>query len=293
MNCPRCGNVIYQGDISCRACGCPVAMMSGQPGETSPVIPEKKESPKPVISNQSIESFYTDMASMHQQVVPPKKEAKIPKKEVSYHYGEAEKAFKSPKFIIPIIIGLFVLLGISYGIFQLVTSIYQNQKEKEEQFSISSYKIEFQNFLYEIPGDMTYQKSSANKTLYLRDANDTYEVSIQVMNSTYSSVRSRKASLKSYFQSLGYTVSDVQEESYGSSTYLLMEASKKNKNYLLGIAKAGDSSKCFGISILTTENTIGYEYLEKLGRILTEATYQANNTSVESTIDFDFSNALK
>ena len=167
-----------------------------------------------------------------------------------------------------------------------------DKKNQDLQEQVIAYQIEFNNFLYEIPGEYTYQKESNTNTLYINDSNFSWEMSIQVMNSTYSSVRSRKASLKSYFQSLGYQVSEIEEVEYGS-TYLVLEAKKKNKNYLLAVTKAGDSSKCFGISISTKENMIDYTYLEKVSNILKNVKYKQSNKVQENKIDFNFTNALK
>lgn len=287
MNCPKCGNTIYQGDITCGKCNYPVAMMSGEVKKTNIV----QSSP---ISTQEINVPYIEPIEAPKPfITPPPPKPDMPKNKNTYsNYGEGKKAVTSLKFIFPILIGIIVLIFVLIGIFIFIKSLVSDKKSQELQEQITAYQVEFNNFLYEIPGNYTYQKESNTNTLYINDSNFSWEMSIQVINSTYSSVRSRKASLKSYFQSLGYQVSEIEEVEYGS-TYLALEAKKKNKNYLLAVTKAGDSSKCFGISISTTENMIDYTYLEKASNILKNTKYQQNNKEKENKIDFNFANALK
>jgi hypothetical protein len=111
------------------------------------------------------------------------------------------------------------------------------------------------------------------------------------MSATYSSIRSSKASIKGYFQSLGYQVSDIIEETYGISTYLTMTAVKNKTNYIFAITKAGDSSKCFGISIENNTNTLDKTTLERISTVLSNAKYQGKTQ--EKTVEFNFQDAIK
>jgi len=288
MTCPKCGNVIYKGDIFCSKCNYPIAMMSGLPQTNNQVqnnIPQPKE----------IQVGYIEPTVMQPMITPPPQPSTNLKKTTNNkysNYGEGKKAITSLKFIIPIIIGVLVLIFVVYGIFSFVKTIIEDKKGIQIQEEFSNYKLEFDSFVYELPGNLTYQKEQNKKTLYISDYDFTWEMSIQVINSNYSSVRSRKASIKSYFQSLGYVVGNVIEETYGSATYLILEAKKNNKNYLLAVTKAGNSSKCFGISIYNDDNIIDYTYLQTVSDILSTAKYQKNNNN-ENKIDFDFNNALK
>lgn len=287
MTCPKCGNGIYKGDILCTNCNYPVAMMSGvsTPNINYQTAPQTNE----------IQVEYVEQTTVKPMVQPPPqpKTSSLKNTNNKYsNYGESKKAITSLKFIIPIIIGLIALIFVGYGIFSFVRTIILDKKGQQLQENLSYYKIEFDDFMYEIPGDLTYQKEQNKKTLYISDYDIRWEMSIQVINATYSSARSRKASIKSYFQSIDYEVGNIIEEVHGSSTYLILEATKNNKNYLLAITKAGDSSKCFGISIINKDNIIDYAYLEKVSDILSNAKYQKSSNS-ENKIDFDFNNALK
>lgn len=289
MTCPKCGNFIRQGDILCSKCNYPVAMMSGEVSQNIQREPmhEVKEIKVPYIEPKE------EVKSPMMPVAPPPNVSKVQNKNTYSNYGEGKKAITSFKFIFPIVVGIIAVILVACGVFAFIKLFVLEKKEQMELGQVTSYQIEFNDFLYELSDDLTYQKEKNKKTLYISDSLFTWEMSIQVIDSTYSSARSRKASLKSYFRSLNYQASEVVEAKYGSSTYLILEAKKNNKNYLLAVTKAGDSSKCFGISISNQKNEIDYTYLEKVSDILSNAKYQKDNTATENKIDFDFENALK
>lgn len=288
MTCPKCGNFIRQGDILCSKCNYPVAMMSG---ETS------SSEREPIQEIQQIKVAHIEPKEEIQSPMMPVKTPPIiskgNNKNTYSNYGEGKKAITSFKFIFPIVVGVIAVMLVASGVFAFIKLFVSEKKEQIELGQITAYQIEFNDFLYELSDDLTYHKENNKKTLYISDSNFTWEMSVQVIDATYSSVRSRKASLKSYFRSLNYEVSEIVEAKYGSSTYLILEAKKNNKNYLLAVTKAGDSSKCFGISIFNDKNDIDYTYLEKVSDILSNAKYQKDKATNENKIDFDFENALK
>lgn len=291
MTCPNCGATIYPGDIACRQCRYPVAMMSGNVSvKTTPVVPEAKppmiEEVGPVQVNAT-GTYSPKMATPVQKEQMPRTN-----KNTFHNYGVGKQAITSPKFLIPIFIGVIVTFFVVYGAYSFFHMIYQGEKEKQADLNLSSYAIDFDKFTLELMGDMTYQKANSKKTLYIWDADGAYEASIQIISATYSSARSRKASLKSYFQSLGYTVSEIEEEKIGSATYLTMNATKNKKQYVLAVTKAGNSSMCFGISLLATDMNQSKQYLEYLSPVFSEAKYQ-NKVSSDEKVEFDFSEALK
>ncbi len=279
MHCPKCGEVINNGDILCSKCGYPVAFMSGsntsenrqaqvqvqdyieykEPVPNSPVLAYKAPSPK-----------------------QEKKEAK-PTQE-KYENGESKKAVFSLKFIVPVIIGTLVLVGILIGIFDIVKSKIKEAQELKTREEVKTYKLEFNNFMYEIPNEYSYQKNNTTATLFL--SKDDLSITIQTIDATFQSIKSSKASLKSYFQSKGYNVGEVKEINIKNSTYLTLDAKKKNKSYLLAVTKA-TQSKCFGVSI----NKDSIDELENISSIISSAEYQNKNT--EQNIDFDFKEVIK
>lgn len=283
MICPKCKNSILPGDVACRNCRYPVAMMSGM--NVSNPTPPPIEPPKEEVKKVEVKEVTPFIPPL------PKKEERVVKEKNNLYsnYGEAKKAITSMKFILPIIIGIIFLFLIGFGIVLTIRSI---TKERASNPTIEEhYNIEYQDFIYELENDMTYYKDQISNTLYLQDKDS--NISIQIIDATYSSTRSRKASLKSYFQSLGYQVSEIKEENVQNTMYLTMEAKKKNKTYLFAITSTENTSKCFGVSILMKENLMAVEQLEKINPILKGAKYQKKTSPIKEKVDFQFKDALK
>lgn len=293
MNCPKCGYPIYQGDIACRSCHMPVMAMNSIPKEQA--VP-KQEIKREVATIQTpyIEPTRVEPSYIPKDMIPtiPKVEKSKEKKEHFNNYGEGQKAVTSIKFLLPILIGIIVLGLVAYGLVTFVSTLVDDNKINYDSTEIVHYQIEFDNFLYTIPNEYVYQKENSTQTLHISDNNSTWTASIQVMDSTYSSIRSRKASLKSYFQSIGYTVGEVYENTYGNTSFLTIEATKNKKNYILAVSKAGNSSKAFGMVIKTSDNEINYDILQLISEITTKVEYQ-NKTTNDKTVDFDFSKIFK
>ncbi len=295
MNCPKCGFPIYQGDIACRNCHLPIAQMSGisptiTPHQKEQIIQEVQTIQTPYIEPTRMEPSYIPKESMP---IPPISEPVNHSNDQFKNYGEGQKAITSIRFLLPILLGVIALGIVSFGIITFISTIVEDKKARYDQEQVINYQIEFNNFLYTIPTEYTYKKESSTNTLYISDEENSFEMAIQVMDATYSSVRSRKASLKSYFQSIGYTVGDVIEQTYANTSYLVLEASKSKKNYILAVTKAGDSSKAFGVSIKTSSNVFDYTILETVSSILTTAEYQKESSSNSQNVDFDFSDIVK
>jgi uncharacterized Zn finger protein (UPF0148 family) len=295
MNCPKCGNPIYQGDVACRNCHLPIMAMNLSQ-EKTPISSIKEEVSK--IETPYIEPTHTETPYIQpdkQEMYMPNEPTKIKteKKEEYTNYGEGKKAITSIKFLLPIFFGIIALGMVCYGIFTFISTIVEDKKERYEATNAISYQIEFNQFIYTIPSEYNYQKDTSSKTLTISDANHSWTASIQVIDATYSSMQSRKASLKSYFQSIGYTVGDVYEQTGNNTSYLLLDATKNKSTYLLVVCKAGDSTKSFGIVIDKISTIENEEILNNLDSILTTAEYQPNTQENSQTVDFDFTNILK
>ena len=286
MYCPKCGAKINNGDILCENCKYPVAFMSGTPVKEEKTFNQEYVEYKPT-TNIEIPPIEPTVHVKAPTVEPPKK---INNKKIGYqNYGEAKQAIFSIKFLIPVIIGVIFLIFVIIGIFDIVKTKIKEKQELEQREEIKTYKLEFNNFIYEIPNEYSYQKNNTKSTLFLTKEDIT--ITIQVMDATFSSVKSSKASIKSYFQSKGYSVSKVEESVYDNTSYLVLDAKKGTKNYVLAVTKAGDSSKCFGVSITKTDEKIDETYLENISSILKNAKYQ--NKQTETDMDFDFKEVIK
>lgn len=294
MNCPKCGYPIYQGDIACRSCHMPVMAMNS--------IPKEQAAPKQEIKREvaNIQTPYIEPTRVEPSYIPkdmiqpvPKVEHQKEQKEYFNNYGEGKKAITSIKFLLPILIGVIVLALVIYGTVAFISTLIDDNRIDPGRDEIVHYQIEFDNFLYTIPNEYIYQKEKSTQTLHISDSDSSWTSSIQVMDATYSSIRSRKASLKSYFQSIGYTVGEVFENTYGSTSFLTIEAKKDRNNYILAVSKAGDSSKSFGIVIKTNDNKINYGILELVSEITAKAEYQNSINSSDKVVDYDFSSIFK
>lgn len=286
MNCPNCGSPIKEGEIMCSTCRMPVALMSGNPVSPTPISPSM-----PAIT--SVDPT-TTVSSMSQQA--PTYVENIPEANASNqykNYGEGKKPVTSLKFMIPILVGMLLLLFVLFGIYMVVRMYVQDQKSDPSTSILSTYQVDFNGYIYTLSGDLTYSKDTASNLFHIALSDNSWSSSFQVIESTYANAKIRKSALKSYFQSLGYTVSDAEEEMYEGASFLLFDAKKGAKGYLLAVTQAGDSSNCFGIVIETQDNTYDYDLLETIAKITTNVKYERQNTIGKGQVDFDFTSVLE
>ena len=287
MNCPNCGSPIKEGEIMCPTCRMPVALMSGNPVVPTPISPNITE---PTYVDPA--TTVTSMTTMEMPTyVEETKEATASNQ--YKNYGEGKKPVTSLKFIIPILLGMALLVFVIFGIYMVVNMYVQDKKSDPSMSTLSNYQVDFNGYIYTLSGDLTYSKDTALNLFHVAVSDNAWSSSFQVIASTYASATMRKSALKSYFQSLGYTVSDAKEQMHGGTSFLLFEAKKGQKKYLLAVTPAGDSSNCFGIVIETQDNVYGYDLLDKLARITTNVKYETPNTTEKGQVDFDFTNVLK
>ncbi len=287
MNCPNCGSPIKEGEIMCSTCRMPVALMSGTPVSPSPIVPTTVE---PTYDTKGT------IPSMPYQESAPIQTENVQEDLASNqykNYGEGKKAVTSLKFLVPILFGMILLVFVVFGIYMVIKTYIQDKKIDPKEEVISTYQIEFGEYMYTLSGDLTYSKDSSSHLFHIAPSDNTWSSSLQVIPTTYASARGQKAALKSYFQSTGYTVSEVEEQVYGDSSFLLLKATKGRKKYLLAVTKAGESPNCFGIVIERQDNEYGYDVLETLAKITTNVKYEKQTTSGKGQVDFDFTNALK
>lgn len=289
MDCPKCGSHINSGDIVCPNCRYPVAMMSGNVTNVTPDVvfaqTEEVAPPMPPFEGPIEVNKIDDR--MSETIVMPQVTNNINEE---YKNGEGAKAITSVKFLIPIFAGVIALGLVSFGIITFIKTIIIDNKVDNNIVLDDSYQLEFNNYVFDIPSDMQAKKDDTSKTLYLYDQNATYEISIQTLNYTYQGARTNKTTIMGYFQTLGYITSDMLENAYNNTAFLTLDATKKDKKYLLAITKAGDSSKCFGISILSDDN-LNINHLEEIIPILKNAKYQKSSEN-DTDLDFNF-NAIK
>lgn len=330
MNCTNCGNEIHNGDVVCTKCGFPVISMTSlnkieeekiqpeiisevptfnsgqvnvevQPTQNistndnpvsafEPVNEDIVEprvlpyiDPMTLNTNKTVTMPYNDSNSMNTENKPEYD-----------NYGEPQKAITSVNFILPIIIGIVAMAIVAFGLLYTFGYIVDNKKPNTDEDVVAYYTVEFNNFEYTIPSKYVFRKDATNKTLYIAASDDSWIVSIQNMNINYSNASSQKSTINSYFQTIGYTINKTEEKELEGVDYIVMEATKNNRNILLAVTKAGDSNKTFGISVQTNDNKLNYSILSELSSIYTEATYISSMTNKdEDAVDFNFSNAIK
>ena len=287
MNCPNCGTPIKEGEIMCSACRMPVALMSGNPTAPTPIAPSTSTS-----TYVDPASTVTSMSSMEMPTYV-EKDSEATLSNQYKNYGEGKKPVTSLKFILPILMGTLLLIFVLFGVYMVVKMYVQDRKSNPSESTLATYQVDFNGYIYTLSGDLTYSKDTASNVLHIDLSDNTWSSSLQIIESTYASARGRKNALKSYFQSLGYIASDVKEQKYGDGVFLLLEATKKQKKYLLAVTQAGDSSNCFGIVIEKQDNTYGYDLLETIAKITTNVKYERTNTTGKGNVDFDFTNVLK
>lgn len=277
MNCPKCGSPIGKGDLACPVCNMPIALMQGTQRVQEVITPPLKNEPS------SMEPY------MHTPIVnPPVTE----REEIYKNYGEGKKAFTSFKFLIPIVIGIFMTIGVGFGVYYVAKLYITDQKENKEEESLTPYQVTFATFTYTLDGTYTYSKDTASNLFHLSTSDNNWNASLQVVEKSYASIVKQKNAIKSYFTKKGYTINNVNEQIYQGTPFLTMEATKSGKNYLLALTKAGDSSYTFGIVIETRENTFGYDLFDSLSTITSHAKYEKKETNKKEPLQFDFKEAV-
>lgn len=286
MNCPNCGSIVKEGEIMCSTCRMPVALMSGSPVSPTPIAPSMPEA--------TFVDPATTVSSMAQQT--PTYVEEIPESSTNdlyKNYGEGKKPVTSLKFILPIVLGMALFLFVLFGIYMVVKMYVQDQKSDPSTNTLSTYQVDFNGYIYTLSGDLTYHKDTASNLFHIALSDNSWSSSLQVIESTYANAKIKQNALKSYFQSLGYTVSNAEEEEYEGASFLLFEATKGAKNYLLAVTQAGDSPNCFGIVIETQDDTYDYELMEMIAKITTNVKYERTDTSGKEKLDFDFTKVLR
>lgn len=277
MNCPQCGSPISKSAVMCPICQMPVALMSGTKGNPEVITPPLNSTPS------SVEPF------MH-PVIRPSNENREPVAEMYKNYGEGKKAITSLKFVLPIFIGILLSIGVAFGVYSVVKMYIQDNKI-EPILENKSYQVEWNDFTYTLDSIYTYSKPSPS-LLEISTSENTWSVTLQIIPISYTSVQTKKNQLKSYFTSLGYTTGNVNESVYNGISFITLEATKGTKKTLLAVTKAGNSNLTFGLVLTKQKNTFGYDLLESLSMITTNAKYEKKET-IKENLDFDFKEALK
>ena len=278
MNCPKCSNPIGKGDVVCSVCNMPVALMRGTTKKAEVITPPLNKEPS-----------YVD-PYMHASITS--KQTSVETEEVYQNYGEGKSAITSLKFLMPIFIGIVMMILVGYGIYSVARLYMGEQNGNKERENFSSYQVAFDEFIYTLDGRYTYSKDSLAHVFHLSTSENSWNISLQVVEMSYDKVKMRKDKIKSYFTKKGYTINNINEQFYQETPFLTMEAMKGEKKYLLALTKAGNSTYTFGIVIETQENTFGYSVFDFLPTITSSAKYEEKETIKKDALPFDFKEAI-
>ncbi len=286
MICPKCGSPCKLEDVVCPTCQIPIATMEKERDKSTFPFPTQEGEATYIDPNTSV-------PYIPYQEIQTASEGTTKQNDMYSNYGEGKKAITSLKFLIPILIGIMMSIFVSFGVYNVVSMYFEDKKSSLKEEDLSSYQVEFNGFLYTLSGDFTYSKDFATSLLHLSTSDNLWNATLQVIDSDYSLIQTKKNFLKTYFQSQGYTIFLVQEETYGESDFITLQAKKADKNYLLAVTKAGSSSLSFGIVIEKEDNQFGYDVLSKIAVITRNAKYEKKEMTRKGSVDFDFTDALK
>lgn len=274
MNCKRCGSPMNMGDQFCKNCGATVNEVNNNIGAEQPV-------------NSSIVASQTNNGWSNSSVQP----VQTPKKNNN-----------TAIIIVGVIIAIAIFAAIVTGMLVLGKD-KEPTKEPENVVddggnsgtvtptpAASSYTVKSNGFTFKVPDNLIYQ--TGEDMLILMDEEGTWQVAISSMEGNYSQIVKMKNQVKSNFQSYGYTVENMSEETIGGVKYLLFEISVDGENVLVGYT-AANSMYFFGFELYDINNEFNYDSLEEFSPVFKNATYNGESNSIDASLDIDLEQAIE
>lgn len=151
--------------------------------------------------------------------------------------------------------------------------------------SKSYYKVNFENFTFNIPDDMVYEIDSDE--LVISDEAGTWMSEIFVMQGSFDQIKSNKSTLQSYFQNVGFIAKPAEVKSISGTEFVTVELSAS------GISGIGAYTKLNSMYSLWTvtynqDNDYDYNILSNIASISSTATYNSMSNSIKPENKFDF-----
>lgn len=283
MFCKNCGTKI-EGEMKfCPSCGTVVdnneeGSITVDNSDTSTVTSESS----PVNNVTSYQSPATDNYSMpNANGYGTNYSSQVPNggmQQPMYNqpYGNPTNNGKKNNSVVFIIIGIAVALVVCVGII-----IYSNMKNNNDNTRSNSNvtsnsnsnvptgnAITFKGYVFQVPTNYTAQTKTNQLQLIGKNNIDVAAINIQAGN--FDSIKASKETIKSYMTNAGYTVNNIQINTYGGVEFVTAEVNQSGRNMILGYAKL-NASTIFMVVTASTNNVLNYNVLNEVAPMITTA----------------------
>lgn len=150
----------------------------------------------------------------------------------------------------------------------------------------SSYKVNFNDFVFTIPDNLLYEVS--DDTLLVGEEEGNWVAEIQTMKASFSQLKTDASQFQSYLQQEGYTASALKSKIINGTEFLTSEVSISGENCIFAYAKI-NSMHIIGIVAYNIDNDFDYSIIETMSPIVSSISYSDTKTNIKSNIDFDLS----
>ena len=150
--------------------------------------------------------------------------------------------------------------------------------------SQSYYKVNFQNFTFNIPDDIVYEIDTDE--LVISDEAGTWMSEIFVMQGSFDKIKSNKSTLQSYFQQAGFTAKAAELKNISGTEFVTVELSASGISGIGAYTKLNSMYSLWTVSY-NQDNDYDYDILKNIAKISSNATYNNISDSIKSERKFN------
>lgn len=269
MNCKKCGSPLNENDQFCKNCGETVnsQTINNQQGMNN--TQSQMDYPNNMNSIQSQANYQNNMNNV-QQVGANYNNVPINNNQLM------NKLNGNAKYIA---IGL-AIVGIAVIII-VGMAMNKSGNNSTNQQGTNNYKVAFNGFTFEVPDNLIYEK--IDDSLLIQNEEGTWATRFDLMEGSFTQLKSRKSQLQAILQQDGITSSNVSEKNLNGVDFITLETSPGGQNAIIAMAKA-NSMYIISITAMNQDNEFDYKILENIAPIIKSAQYtgDATNNMAES-----------
>lgn len=159
-------------------------------------------------------------------------------------------------------------------------------KNNNNEVVSSGYKINFDEFTFNISDDLTY--SINDNKLAIADNNSTWKIEMAIVEASYNQLKENMSQLQNYFQKSGFVSKPAEIKNLGGVEYITVELASSGINFLGAYTKM-TASKTAWIVVYDQDNEFNYDILTKLSSIISNATFSESidNFQNDEILKFD------
>jgi len=304
MNCKKCGSLLTENDQFCKNCGASVNEVNAQTqtmGQTSSQTPEQtySQSVGQTVPSVGVESVPQNSANNNSTVAPTLSPNLMggqsqPMNQQSWQNGynsnynqmpQSPQKNSNTKFIILGVVIVVAIVAITFIVLLVNggknnTSGNNSGSNTQQTASKSSYEVNFKGFTFSIPDNLVYEQKGSS--LIVGDEAGTWVASFELLEGSFSQMKSNKSQIQGLLQQSGITASSAVEKTLGGVDFITLEVSQSGKNAIMALAKA-NSMYVFGVTAFNQDNEFDYSLIETIAPIVSTVTYSSSTTNMEGS----------